>query len=443
MSKEHRGHIVCVATASFELDVPTDFHSSDGLFVLADPYHRNGLSDGRGKVPGTVEVRLSDDVDASKVRVEVEAEYEETAEDLLDHATVAKMGAGLTSQGVGIYTFPLLPFYRRRGMLPPLAFHIVVHVSPSAVIPTLRVKTGAMNLAAFTAPRPVEPYMGASFGFWGRKRDAHVERRGTKKVPTFGRFHLQTGDGHVDKAASTDLEAVGNVRLTASNGEVVVGGRIWAQEVHLEARNGLVRLEEKAVVDCWHDIWIETSNGKIELLPGSRALGTRMYVKTGNGPILGREGLLSTNKSIEAEAGNGLVELGLEVRAGARFEQSPEDQVFVSAKTGNGPVKLVYKEHQDKVALQSRAYSATGNVDVTMHPNFEGAWQLDGVKTSTVTPPDDPAREFKRENGKRRALVKVHEKGTLYRREGSKVDRKLEPLTLVDANINQGVLKFL
>lgn len=444
--KERGSRTICVSRSTFELDVPTDFRSSDGIFILADPFHRDNLSDGRGKVPGTVEVRLSNDINPSKVKVDVDAEYEDAAEDLLTHATVAKMGAGLTSQGVGIYTFPLLPFYLRRNKLPPLMFHIVIHVAPTAVIPTLRVKTGAMNLAAFTAPRPVEPYMGATFGFWGRRdieREAMQPRN--DKTPTFGRFHLQTGDGQVNKAASTDLEAIGNVRLTASSGDVIVGGRIWGQDIHLTTHNGMIKLEDKALVDCWHDIWMETNNGKVELGAGSKAYGTRMYVKVGNGPILGQDGILSTNKSIEAQTGNGALELGLEVRGGAPFEQSPVDQVFVTAKTGNGAVKLVYKGHEEKVALQSRARSATGNVDVTMHPNFEGAWQLDGLKTSAVKPPSDPNKEFQRKSDKRekRGLVKVHESGSVYRREGSKVDRKLEPKTHVDANINQAVLTFL
>lgn len=101
--------MLCTSTTRIELDSPTDFKSNEDLFIFADPPRRDHLTDGRGRLPGTIEFLLVEEGSApnqsprGKVSVIVDANYEQSRGEVFERTTVGKMAARFTSQGVGIY----------------------------------------------------------------------------------------------------------------------------------------------------------------------------------------------------------------------------------------------------------------------------------------------------------------------------------------------------
>lgn len=413
-SEQHHGDVLCTSSTRLDLDIPTDFHTNEGLHILADPPRDNHLMDGRGHIPGTVEFQVVEEGTApdqspkGKVRVIVDAHYEQKRSEIFDHATVALLGSAVNPQtsGVGIYvsqtehtwafrlktslqTYPTPEKYLHRDP-PPLYMNIKVLIPAGSVISSFTTETSGMSVGVFTEPEPVSPSLTKSSRSINQRNSA---RSPSKKLanPYFGRFVVKTGTKSIRTSKELPIEAKGVVKMVSSNGDVIVSSDVHTTEVRLESLTGNIRILEGVQVIAWRESHVKSGTGDIELQPRSLFYSTDIVAQTANGRIFGGEqdhaGVWRTNKTLVLKTSNGNVHAAVDVKKVTNPAFNRGKLIRVEAESTNGNVDLSFVNQDAGTKLHGKANSKIGSVSARMFPSFEGTWQLQGSLGSTVEPP--------------------------------------------------------
>ncbi|CAO1617367.1 unnamed protein product [Parajaminaea phylloscopi] len=405
----------CTRKAQFNLTIPAAadaFNTSEKVFIFVDPIRPAGLSNGRGKVPATVEVR-EDGGSGAEVAVEIIAKYEKEVEPLLQRANVGLMAAGLADRGVGIYTWPLPPHF---SMLPPhiypyplLSFHIIAHVSPQSRISTLNID-GANVGVAFYRSVPSHP--------------SHSNKRGLEDHPLLDiaplrhlRFGHAIGQHRAEQAQKAQKRAqdaashafYGNVRITVGQGDLSFGsglhamGRVWAVtddgsidigddaamtafEVHLEAKKGPIRVGKHTRIEAEDVVnMLSSSVGDVTIMDNAVVSATRLTIEARAGSVSAGGSSWHSNHTLVAKA---LREVTAQIGISAPYrpalgvgtEQRP--WVFVNATSARGDVKIVLGDHPRGVALRGAFSANKASVDVALHREYVGSFHVVGSTPS-------------------------------------------------------------
>jgi hypothetical protein len=421
-SKAHRGDVVCHSTTKIELDIPTGFHSTEGIFLYADPPRQNQLSEGRGHVPGTIEVKLVPEgtgpgkTPKGKATVVVDAEFEQSRIEVFEKSTVAKLVSGLTSQGVGIYTFPLPTKYVDRNP-PPLLMRIQVLIPSGATVAALNVQASAMSIGGFVEPEMILTHQK------GRALQSTQKKRDSLANPYFGRFILQSGVTPIRIGANVPIQALGVVKVTTYNGDIIIDGHINSGEVRFETMTGSIRLEENSQVTAWRESRLISQTGNIELKRNSWFDSTYILAKTSNGNILGGGkdhlgsndgGIWKTNKTIEMHTSNGAIHASYAVRMPTDSFLNPTKNIRIETESNNGGVDVVFVEQEQGTGLQAKLTTSVGIVFARMHKAFVGKWQLEGsIAGSGVTPPQSKDQRDFKSIDRKKDVIRLQEHGTI------------------------------
>ncbi|UZJ51377.1 hypothetical protein CBS101457_000697 [Exobasidium rhododendri] len=409
-SHSHHGQVVCTSTTRIELDIPTVFDSTEGLFIYADPPRQDHLSDKRGKVPGTIEFKIVEEGShhltqspKGKVQVLIDARYEQNKIEVFEKTTIVKMASQLYTQGVGIYTHELPARFDHLDTVPLMLF-ITVLIPSGAAIPEFRTQASAMNIGAFTPPHSVSTLKNKH-----NTRDALIP-------PTFGRFSARTITGSIQTGTDMVLDANGLIQFGTSNGNIMIAGRLHSQAVRLESLTGNIVLEEGCQITASRESQLTTQTGSIELKKNSWVLSGEILGKATNGGIKGglEGGIWRTNKTIELHSSNGAIRAAIEVlRPTDRF-YNPTEIVSVAAKSMNGAVDLHYVNQEKGVVLRSNVDTSVGVATAEMGANFEGEWKLEGSKGSVVIPTgqEDPRTYTSLE--RKEGNTNVKEQGSIW-----------------------------
>ncbi|PWN38246.1 uncharacterized protein FA14DRAFT_188258 [Meira miltonrushii] len=421
-SKAHRGDVVCHSTTKIELDIPTGFHSTESIFVYADPPRQNQLSEGRGHVPGTIEVKLVPEgtgpgqTPKGKATVVVDAEFEQSRMEVFEKSTVAKLASGLVTQGVGIYTYPLPAKYVNRNP-PPLLMRIQILIPAGATVAALNVQASAMSIGGF-----VEPEMILTHQESRALQPAHA-KRDQLAHPYFGRFILQSGVTPVRIGANVPIQALGVVKVTTYNGDIIIDSNINSGEVRFETMTGSIRLEENSQVTAWRESRLISQTGNIELKRNSWFDSSYILAKTNNGNILGGGkdhagskdgGIWKTNKTIEMYTSNGAIHASYAVRLPTDSFLNPTKNVRVETESKNGGVDVVFVDHEKGTGLQAKLTTSVGIVFARMHKAFVGKWQLEGsLSGSGMTPPPSKDQRGFKSIERSKDVIRLQEHGTI------------------------------
>lgn len=433
-SKAHRGDVVCHSTTKVELDIPTNFHTTESIFLYADPPRQNQLSEGRGHVPGTIEIKLVPEgtgpgkTPKGKATVLIDAEFEQRRIEVFEKSTVAKLVSGIKSQGVGIYTYPLPSKYEKRNP-PPLLMRIQVLIPEGSTVAALNVQASAMSIGGFVEPKLILPHHGKrSLTPSLTKKDELQPRRDSLANPYFGRFILQSGVTDIRIGPNVPIEALGMVKVTTYNGDIIIDGHINAGEVRYETMTGTIRLEENSQVIAWRDSRLVSQTGNIELKRNSVFDSTHIVAKTNNGNILGGGkdharsndgGIWKSNKTIEMHTSNGAIHASYAIRMPTDSFLNPTKNIRVETESKNGGVDVVFLEQDKGTGLQAKMSTSIGSVFAHMHKAFVGKWQLEGSISGSevIPPPSKDQREFKTIDQKK-DMTKLQAHGTVGNQDG-------------------------
>jgi hypothetical protein len=437
-NKSHNREVVCTSSTQIELDIPLDFKTTDGIFFFADPPRTNHLTDGRGHVPGTITIEVMDEggatgVQKGKAQVIVTAEYEQRRKEVFEHVTVGKMAAGLTSQGVGIYSYPLPRKYARRRP-PPLVMHTRILLPSGAIVPALKVQASAMSIGAFAQPLA------------DKQKRAPIAVTNVQP-PQFGRLILQTATSPILIGRNVSVSSVGTVKATTYNGDIVLEGTIHSPEVRLETMTGNVRIAADTEVIAWRESKVSSQTGNIDIAERSTFFSGEMVVKTSNGNILGGgkggssdHGVWKTNKTLDMQTFNGAVHASFKLVRSTDAFANPTNLVRVEVESKNGAVDTVFDDQESGTPLQAKVLTGVGAASARMAPSFVGTWELEGSRgaSSVQQPKANDPRPFI-DRGIQGDLIKIRQQGSIG---GEQDETKKQSSVMVQSSLGGAQLIF-
>ncbi|EPQ28112.1 uncharacterized protein PFL1_04439 [Pseudozyma flocculosa PF-1] len=402
--------VLCTETAAFLLDpnkAKDSFSSTDSIFVDVDP-SRSGREEPAGSVPGTIEFVHEDYPGSDRgeakgmVQVEITAKYDQKYKFLFDKSLVAKTKRGVFDEGVEILT------YAKAGSedKSPLVYKLRVRIPKGINVPTMNCDAGASNIDALFGVETESGSVHARGGAKKRTREA-LQKRDNPWDGSFyfGKFHAKTQLGHM---SASNIHALAEIELSATNGNLKVGGKLVSRHVGARSANGHITLSPGAIVEAYSDVLMQTSNGRISLEKDSSIRATTIRAETANGPIEASDATLHANHTLSLHSDNGRIEAAVSVHRadlssldGPGLE--PTEVVSVEATSATGPIKLTYKEHEAGVPLHSKAVSELAKIEVHHHKEFQGAWDLRGATQSKIRGPG--TKDGALDSGRKRRFV--------------------------------------
>lgn len=417
----------CTTTTNFSVAIPTAFEGTASVFVYADPLRGAGLSNGRGRVPGAVRLRVDEAQQKGFVDIRVKARYERGRPDLLRGATVARV-TGSTHEGLGIYVSrhckcvavetkltlslhpqtPVLSSAYLGRVAPPLSFDIEVVLPSAALIPSLRIHASAMDIWHMSNPPITDPHvrlfpfhnMGASGELVGSDANGGATK---DNEPTFGVLKLSSGDGAI-KVGPVGAKAVGGVKLRSTSGGIVVAGPVDTQALEVTSDNGKITMQ--SWVKAWKDVKLITLNGDVNLAKGSEVMCETIEARSRNGNVGGQGVWATVSWRVSTAPKLYLTNAASFLQNGTLILKSDSGRisssisilptkgasVSVTAHSGNEAVSLYYVAHALGVALQSKARSQLATAFTRLHPAYVGRWSVKGAREQTeVKRPADAA----------------------------------------------------
>lgn len=348
-----------------------------------------------------------------------------------------------------LQTYPLPPHYAKRTP-PPLIMHIKILIPSGSIIPALKVQASGLSVGVFAEPDGKyadkrRSLRSASAAPIHQKRAAVQQR--ALSAPQFGRFIVQTATTPVRFGSHVPISAIGNIKATTYNGDIVVEGELSAAEIRLETMTGSVRIEENSHVTAWRESRVISQNGNIELKRSSWFYSSELLARTDNGNILGGgkaaplgSGVWKTNKTLEMKTSNGAIHASYEVHMPTDILLNPSKGIRVETESKNGIVDVAFVGQEEGTKLHAKVTTSVGSAIAHMHKAFIGKWQLEGSRgNSKVTPPSagDP-REFHR-GDRKQGTTKVREDGTIGRQDD---DAAKDSNVFVHSSLGSAELSF-
>lgn len=369
--------VQCMETSSFLLNpnkAKDSFATTESIFVDVDPL-RQDRPQPAGSVPGTITVVHEDaDVPAAEkdlVKVEITVRYDEAYKNLFDTSLVAKMKRGLYDEGVEILTYAKAVTTDQS----PLIYDVKVIIPPHINVPTLSVDAGASNIDLFEPPSAEIKW----------KRSSH-RRDGPPKTPDcyFGKLHART---QVGKLRSASVRALADVHLTTANGRLHIGGSFEAQSLEFKTINGHLDIDQDSKLEAAYDLTLQTQNGHIRVGQHTNLRATTMRSESLNGGIIAEGAVFNVNHTLALRSSTGRIEAAINVEKPdqSRLEApglGKSELVKVDAQSQTGSIELDFVDHAREVPLRCRASSEVAPVSVTLHPEFQGKWELRGATHS-------------------------------------------------------------
>ncbi|SPO32782.1 uncharacterized protein UTRI_05713_B [Ustilago trichophora] len=375
--------VQCTESSSFFLNpnkAKDSFASTESIFVDVDPI-RDDRPQPAGSVPGTITVvHQTDDVPAAEkdlVKVEITARYDEAYKKLFETSLVAKMKRGLYDEGLEILTYAKAVAADQS----PLIFDVKVIIPPHVNIPTLSVDAGASNIDLF------QPSSASKRSFGAKS----LHGRGAPSRPDFyfGKLHART---QVGKLHSSSIRAIADVHLTTTVGKLHIGGSFEAQSLEFKTVNGHLDIDQDSKLKAAYDLTLQTTNGHIRVGQHTSLRATTLRSESLNGGIIADSAVFNVNHTLSLRSQTGRIEAGIAVEKPdlARLDApglGKTDLVTVDAQSATGSIQLDFVEHQREVPLRCRASSEVASVAVSLHPEFQGRWELRGATHSRYRGP--------------------------------------------------------
>lgn len=395
--------------------------TSDKVFLFIDPIRKHQSED-RGAVPSSVRVKMDGAV-KGEVKVVVKAHYEKEMEPLLERANVGMMKSGLVDQGVGIYTWPLPPRLAELTTRDPdqfpyplLSFDITVHVESHSEIPNFLVEGARTDVGFFTdvqstAPLPVQrslPIEDTQMSNATKEKLSHArfghaiglakQEKRAKDMPHtfFGSIVLKTEHGNLTLAGKTLI--MGHVILKTNRGDVNLshGANLRAASIYLESQVGDIHLGSQTQLETRDILQVVTRNGSIHADDGARFKGTRVNGEAHSGSLDSKAAQWTSNHTLVLSARDDVAALaGIEPPWRPALGTGTEQHAWVSvdATSDRGRVDISFPEHVRDTPLRGTFVSnseSTGDVSVSVHPEYFGSFSLHGQRSSSrVTPPNE------------------------------------------------------
>ncbi|CDS00311.1 uncharacterized protein SPSC_00794 [Sporisorium scitamineum] len=370
--------VQCTESSSFLLNpnkAKDSFASTESIFVDIDPI-RDDRPQPAGSVPGTVTVvHQTDDVPAAEkdlVKVEITARYDQAYKKLFDTSLVAKMKRGLYDEGVEILTYAKAVSIDQS----PLIYDVKVIIPPHVNIPTLSVDAGASNIDLFQSSSPSKAPLNARSLI---KRDAP-----SRPDFYFGKLHART---QVGKLRSASIRALADIHLTTTNGKLHIGGSFEAQSLEFKTINGHLDIDPDSKLEAAYDLTLQTQNGHIRVGQHTSLRATTQRSESLNGGIIAESAVFTVNHTLTLRSQTGRIEAAVNVEKPdlTRLDAPGLDKtelVTVDSQSQTGSIQLDFVGHERDVALRCHASSEVAPVAVSLHPEFQGKWELRGATHS-------------------------------------------------------------
>ncbi|GAC98317.1 hypothetical protein PHSY_005910 [Pseudozyma hubeiensis SY62] len=392
--------VQCTESTSFLLNPnrsKDSFASTESIFVDVDPI-RDDRPQPAGSVPGTVTVvHHTDDVPAPEkdlVKVEITARYDEAYKKLFDTSLVAKMKRGLYDEGVEILTYAKAVSTDQS----PLIYDVKVIIPPHVNIPTLSVDAGASDIDLFQSSA-------------ASKRSFASQALHSRDPPSrpdfyFGKLHART---QVGKLRSGSIRAIADIHLTTTNGKLHIGGSFEAQSLEFKTVNGHLDIDHDSKLEAAYDLTLQTQNGHIRVGQNTSLRATTLRSESLNGGIIADSAVFNVNHTLSLRSQTGRVEAAINIEKPdlARLDApglGKTDLVTVDSQSQTGSIQLDFIGHEAQVPLRCHASSEVAPVSVSLHPEFQGRWELRGATHSRYRGPGSKDGE-KGDRGVRRFVI--------------------------------------
>ncbi|CBQ69690.1 conserved hypothetical protein [Sporisorium reilianum SRZ2] len=370
--------VQCTESSSFLLNpnkAKDSFASTESIFVDIDPL-RDDRPQPAGSVPGTVTVvHHTDDVPPEEkdlVKVEITVRYDQAYKKLFDTSLVAKMKRGLYDEGVEILTYAKAVTTEQS----PLIYDVKVIIPPHINIPTLSVDAGASNIDLFQSSPASKAPLGA--------RDLTSRDAPPRPDFYFGKLHART---QVGELRSASIRALADIHLTTTNGKLHIGGSFEAQSLEFKTVNGHLDIDPDSKLEAAYDLTLQTQNGHIRVGQHTSFRATTLRSESLNGGIIAESAIFNVNHTLTLRSQTGRIEAAINVEKPdlARLDAPGLDKtelVTVDSQSQTGSIQLDFVGHQRDVALRCHASSEVAPVAVSLHPEFQGKWELRGATHS-------------------------------------------------------------
>ena len=370
--------VQCTESTSFLLNpnkAKDSFASTESIFVDVDPL-RDDRPQPAGSVPGTVTVvHRTDDVPAAEkelVKVEITARYDQAYKKLFDTSLVAKMKRGLYDEGVEILTYAKAVNTDSS----PLIYDVKVIIPPRVNIPTLSVDAGASNIDLFQPEPPSKRALLA--------RNLHTRDAPATPDFYFGKLHART---QVGKLRSASIRALADIHLTTTNGKLHIGGSFEAQSLEFKTVNGHLDIDPDSKLEAAYDLTLQTQNGHIRVGQHTSLRATTLRSESLNGGIIAESAVFNVNHTLSLRSQTGRIEAAVNVEKPdlTRLDAPGLDMtelITVESKSQTGSIQLDFVDHHRDVPLRCHASSEVAAVSVSLHPEFQGKWELRGATHS-------------------------------------------------------------
>ncbi|KIS66671.1 uncharacterized protein UMAG_04734 [Mycosarcoma maydis] len=370
--------VQCTESTSFLLNPnksKDSFATTESIFVDVDPI-REDRPQPAGSVPGTVTVvHHTDDVPAAEkdlVKVEITARYDEAYKKLFDTSLVAKMKRGLYDEGVEILTYAKAVSTDQSALI----YDVKVIVPPHVNIPTLSLDAGASNINLFQ-PSSASTTVSSA-------RSLHSRDAPARPDFYFGKLHART---QVGKLRSASIRALADIHLTTTNGKLHIGGSFEAQSLEFKTVNGHLDIDQDSRLEAAYDLTLQTQNGHIRVGQHASLRATTLRSESLNGGIIADSAVFNVNHTLSLTSQTGRVEAAINVEKPdlSRLDApglSKTDLVTVDSQSQTGSIQLDFIGHQPEVPLRCHASSEVAPVSVSLHPEYQGRWELRGATHS-------------------------------------------------------------
>ncbi|CCF49202.1 hypothetical protein NDA11_005860 [Ustilago hordei] len=371
--------VQCMETSSFLLNpnkAKDSFASTESIFVDVDPL-RDDRPQPAGSVPGSITVvHQTAHVSAAEkdlLKVEVTARYDEAYKNLFETSLVAKMKRGLYDEGLEILTYAKAVAADQS----PLIYDVKLILPPHINIPTLSIDAGASNIDLFQSDPDGKRRL-ASRGL--NRGDAAPARPDFY----FGKLHART---QVGKLHSSSIRAIADIHLTTVNGKLHVGGSFEAQSVELKSVNGHLDIDQDSKLEAAYDLSLQTQNGHIRVGQHTNLRATTLRSESLNGGIIAEGAVFNVNHTLSLRSSTGRIEAAIKIeKPDLQRLDAPglgkTELVKVEAQSQTGSIQLDFLEHQREVPLGCIATSEVASVSVSLHPEYQGEWEIRGATHS-------------------------------------------------------------
>lgn len=370
--------VQCTESTSFLLNPnksKDSFATTESIFVDVDPL-RDDRPQPAGSVPGTVTVvHITDDVPADEkdlVKVEITVRYDEAYKKLFDTSLVAKMKRGLYDEGVEILTYAKAVSRDQS----PLIYDVKIIIPPRVNVPTLSIDAGASNIDLFQPPADFKRSLGPP----------SLQPRDAPSTPDFyfGKLHART---QVGRLRSASIHALADIHLTTTNGRLHIGGSFDAQSLEFKTVNGHLDIDQDSRLEAAYDLTLQTQNGHIRVGQHTSLRATTLRSESLNGGILADSAIFNVNHTLSLRSQTGRIEAAVNVeKPDLERLDAPglgkTELVTVDSQSQTGSIQLDFTGHQSGVPLRCHASSEVAPVSVSLHPEFQGKWELRGATHS-------------------------------------------------------------